>query len=66
MKQNKGYLRGVKKDERKTSGYYIHYNSILIIVIMLEVPWFYVYLIWIIAIGLIIAGVYLLILKNRY
>ena len=26
MKQNKGYLRGVKKDERKTSGYYIHYN----------------------------------------
>ncbi|MGA2676807.1 MAG: hypothetical protein ACLQG5_10235 [Methanobacterium sp.] len=38
--------------------------AILIIVIMLEVPWFYVYLIWIIAIGLIIAGVYLLIFKK--
>ncbi|MGO9387880.1 MAG: hypothetical protein ACLPWD_07535 [Methanobacterium sp.] len=38
--------------------------AILIIVIVLAIPNFYYYLVWIIAIGLLIAGVYLLILKK--
>ncbi|MCE5215198.1 MAG: hypothetical protein LLF83_10835 [Methanobacterium sp.] len=40
--------------------------GILIIVVMLAVPWFYVYLVWIIAIALIIAGIYFLLLKKSY
>lgn len=40
--------------------------GILIIVVMLAVPWFYVYLVWIISIVLIIAGIYLLLFKKEY
>ena len=40
--------------------------GILIIVVMLAVPWFYVYLVWIISIVLIIAGIYLLLFKKDY
>lgn len=40
--------------------------GILIVVVMLTVPWFYVYLVWIIAIALIIAGLYFLLLKKSY
>jgi hypothetical protein len=39
--------------------------GILIIVAMLAAPGFYVYLIWIIAIVLLIAGIYLLLFKKK-
>ena len=38
--------------------------ALLIMVVYLGIPWFFVYLIWIIAIALLIFGVYLLILKK--
>jgi hypothetical protein len=40
--------------------------GILILVVWFGVPQFFVYLVWIIAIILIIAGIYLLILKKGY
>jgi len=40
--------------------------AILIIVVMLAVPWFYVYMVWIIAIALLVAGIYLVLLKKSY
>lgn len=40
--------------------------GILIVVVMLAVPSFYVYMVWIIAIVLIIAGIYFLLLKKGY
>ncbi len=40
--------------------------GILIVVVMLAIPQFYVYLVWIIAIALIIAGIYLLLFKKNY
>jgi hypothetical protein len=38
--------------------------ALLIMVVYIGVPWFFVYLIWIIAIILLIFGIYLLILKK--
>lgn len=40
--------------------------GILIVVVMLAVPSFYVYLVWIIAIVLIVAGIYFLLFKKGY
>jgi hypothetical protein len=40
--------------------------AILIIAVILAIPNFYYYMVWIIAIALLIAGIYLLLFKNRY
>jgi len=40
--------------------------GILILVVWFTASWFYVYLVWILAIGLIIAGIYLLLFKKSY
>lgn len=40
--------------------------GILIIVVMLAAPGFYFYMVWIIAIALILAGIYLLLFKKGY
>lgn len=40
--------------------------GILIIIVWFTHPWFYINLLWIIAIGLVIAGIYLLFFKRRY
>lgn len=49
-------------DKLRGIGYII--TALLIIVVYTGIPWFFVYLIWTIAIILLIFGIYLLILKK--